>query len=83
MVGNGAGTTRAPSTSARSSQQRVVDEKRRRAKQTHLRLERKGIRSAAPHVKGFPSLQVLYLFDNHITGLDGLQLVPLLTHLYV
>lgn len=67
----------------RSPQKRATDEKKRQARQTHLRLERKGIRTVAPHLQAFPSLQVLYLFDNKINTLNGLHFVPLLTHLYV
>jgi protein phosphatase 1 regulatory subunit 42 len=67
----------------RSQQKRAADEKQQKARQTHLRLERRGIRNVAPHLQAFPSLQVLYLFDNKINTLDGLYLVPLLTHLYV
>ena len=51
-------------------------------RQTHLSLDAKKLRKMGTALSACPRLEKLYLFDNSLESLEGLNL-PLLTHLYV
>lgn len=52
------------------------------SRQTHLSLDARKLKRMGTALQACPRLEVLYLFDNSLESLEGLNL-PLLTHLYV